>query len=145
MKRKDFIESVRRELMQRRASLLDDVSGDESLLDALGIDTQKGDSVDQATSSLAGEITAQLAGVEFREIANIDRALCRIEDKTYGICEGCRKNIPIARLKAIPHAIFCVDCKRLAEEHDTDDGSSPDWSTILGSEDSIPDSDTSVS
>ncbi|QEG24560.1 TraR/DksA family transcriptional regulator [Mariniblastus fucicola] len=145
MKRKEFIETVRRQLIQRRAELLDDVSGDESLLNSLHISSEPGDSADHATDNVAGEISAQLADVEFREIANIDNALCRISDQTYGICEGCRKNIPLNRLRAILHASFCIGCKRLAEEHDIESGSDTDWSAILGTDGSFSGPDASVS
>ena len=136
---------MQQQLIKRRADLLDEISGDESLLNSLGASSERGDSADLASGNTAGEISAQLAGVEFKEIANIDRALCRMSDKTYGICEGCNKNIPMARLEAVPHASFCIDCKRLAEEHGADDGSVPDWSAILGQEDSMVDPDASVS
>jgi RNA polymerase-binding transcription factor DksA len=46
-----------------------------------------------------------------QHLANeIVAALRRIEDGTYGVCAGCGKNIPRARLKAVPYALFCVTC-----------------------------------
>jgi len=135
---------MRQRLIERRAALMEDVTGSESLLDGLKINTQTGDSADQATNSLNGEISAQLADVEFRGIANIDKALRQVADGSYGICEGCRKNIPMKRLEAIPHASFCIDCKRLAEEHDMD-GEPIDWSAIHGFDIPLSDSDASVS
>jgi len=145
VKRKDFIETVRRQLMQRRAVLLDDMSGEDGLLNSLSINSEPGDSADLAAESLAGEISASLADVEFHEIANIDKALCRINDKTYGKCEGCKKNIPMARLEAIPHACFCIDCKRLSEEHDIEDGSTAEWAAIFDIASSSTNPDASIS
>lgn len=132
------------QLLDRRNELVDGVSGEGNLLSGLGISSEPGDSVDQASDSLEGEISAQLADVEFREIANIDEALRRMNDKTYGVCEACRKNIPVKRLEAIPHASFCIDCKRLTEQHEVDEGSAPNWSVILGFEEPA-DPDVSVS
>jgi DnaK suppressor protein len=41
----------------------------------------------------------------------IRRALTRIEEGTYGICQGCGEDIPIARLRARPVTDHCFDCK----------------------------------
>lgn len=145
MKRKDFIETVRRQLLQRRAEMLDDVSGENSLLNSLSVSSESGDSADLAADNLAGEISAQLAGVEFREIAKIDKAIRRINDNAYGICEGCKKNIPLARLEAIPHACFCIDCKRISEEHNIEEGSEVNWATIFDTVNPTTNPDASVS
>ena len=131
VKRKDFIENVRCQLTQRRTELFDGVSGENSLLNSLSAKSESGDSADLAANSLTGEISARLADVEFREIAKIDKALRRINDNCYGVCEGCKKNIPLARLEAIPHASFCVDCKRISEEHGIEEGSESDWAAIF--------------
>jgi DnaK suppressor protein len=48
-------------------------------------------------------------------IDQITRALRRLEDGTYGSCERCGKPIDAARLKALPHALLCMDCKRREE------------------------------
>ncbi|HPO82379.1 MAG TPA: TraR/DksA C4-type zinc finger protein [bacterium] len=49
-------------------------------------------------------------------LKQIDAALKRIEDGTYGICEVCKKPIGEKRLKAIPYATMCVHCKSLKEK-----------------------------
>lgn len=49
------------------------------------------------------------------ELIDIDRALDRIADGTYGICEACGKPIGDARLEAIPTARFCVEDQARAE------------------------------
>jgi RNA polymerase-binding protein DksA len=45
--------------------------------------------------------------------ADVDRALARIENGTYGKCERCGQDIPFERLEAIPTASLCVTCKQL--------------------------------
>ena len=40
----------------------------------------------------------------------VDAALDRLKDGTFGICENCGKPIPIARLKALPWTTLCIDC-----------------------------------
>ena len=44
-------------------------------------------------------------------VDDIDRALEKIADNTYGICERCGQPIARARLKALPQAALCVACK----------------------------------
>ncbi|BDZ53914.1 TraR/DksA family transcriptional regulator [Agromyces marinus] len=56
--------------------------------------------------------TAVLHDVE-HELDDIDRALARIDDGTYGICERCGSKITVARLEARPTATLCIDCARL--------------------------------
>ena len=49
------------------------------------------------------------------ELGDIDAALARIRDGSYGICTDCSCAIPSARLKAYPTAKRCIDCQTLAE------------------------------
>ena len=48
-------------------------------------------------------------------LAQVERALARMANGTYGLCERCREQIDFARLKAIPHAPLCMTCQRFAE------------------------------
>ena len=48
-------------------------------------------------------------------IDQVDRALSRIDDGTYGSCERCGRPIDAARLKALPRTLLCQDCKRREE------------------------------
>jgi DnaK suppressor protein len=45
-------------------------------------------------------------------IADIDRAVAKIDDGSYGICDVCGRDIGAARLEALPAASRCVDCAR---------------------------------
>jgi RNA polymerase-binding transcription factor len=47
-------------------------------------------------------------------VADTPRALHRMEQGTYGVCEACGKNIPLGRLRNLPHARFWVHCQRRA-------------------------------
>jgi DnaK suppressor protein len=46
------------------------------------------------------------------KVDSIHRALRRIAEGTYGICQRCGKRIDRARLEIIPHAALCVECAR---------------------------------
>lgn len=52
---------------------------------------------------------------ELRNLKNIDNALKRIHDKTYGVCNYCGEDISSTRLKAVPYTEFCINCKRNEE------------------------------
>ncbi len=45
----------------------------------------------------------------------VEHALRRIESGSYGVCESCGKPIEAARIKALPYASLCIDCKRREE------------------------------
>ena len=49
------------------------------------------------------------------ELADVEHALHRLDDGTYGTCEACGKPIGDDRLEAMPAARFCVDDQQLAE------------------------------
>ena len=74
-----------------------------------------GDAADQAFEAGSDEINSQLAELESRELAQIERALGKLRQGTYGVCEGCQKKIPVARLNALPFSITCVECQREME------------------------------
>ncbi|MFG2792026.1 TraR/DksA family transcriptional regulator [Streptomyces sp. NPDC048419] len=49
-----------------------------------------------------------------RVLKEIDDAFARIEDDTYGTCQGCAKPIPAERLEILPYTRHCVPCRRHA-------------------------------
>jgi DnaK suppressor protein len=56
-------------------------------------------------------IVARLHAVH-RLIADSEQALARIDDGTYGTCQRCSREIPLARLEVVPHARYCVTCQQ---------------------------------
>jgi RNA polymerase-binding transcription factor DksA len=51
------------------------------------------------------------------ELNDVEHALSRLDEGTYGLCEACSQPIGDARLEAIPTARFCVDDQAAAEGH----------------------------
>jgi DnaK suppressor protein len=70
---------------------------------------------DTATATLDREIDYTLEENSTRVLSEIDAALRRIEDGTYGTCANCGREIATERLEAYPWASLCIDCKRQAE------------------------------
>ena len=62
------------------------------------------------------ELTLSLLGSEKDALDQVDRALKRIEDGSFGQCEECGMKIPKSRLEAIPYAAQCVRCASQQED-----------------------------
>jgi DnaK suppressor protein len=75
------------------------------------------DDMDLASAEFAQGLELQLLDREKHLLDEIQSAVRRIEDGTYGICEGCGVQIPPKRLAAQPTATLCVQCKE-DEERD---------------------------
>ncbi|MEA3055321.1 MAG: hypothetical protein QOD30_753 [Actinomycetota bacterium] len=63
------------------------------------------------TMNVERERDLALSAQAMEAVAEIDRALEKLADGTYGICERCGQQIPKERLRAIPWAALCVQCK----------------------------------
>ncbi len=70
---------------------------------------------DVATDMYDREFTLGLAANDRELLYQVNEALQRIEDGTYGLCASCKKPIPATRLKAIPHAQTCLKCQEQRE------------------------------
>ena len=66
---------------------------------------------DDGASQLSKEEASQLAQRQYKFIQNLEAALIRIENKTYGICRETGKLIPKERLRLVPHATLSVEAK----------------------------------
>jgi DnaK suppressor protein len=102
--------------MGRRDELRKRLGGElKDLRNYKAADSSSGDSADLAFDSGSEEVASQLAELESRELTQIERALIRLKQGSYGLCEGCHKRIPVARLNALPFSSTCVDCQREVE------------------------------
>jgi RNA polymerase-binding transcription factor DksA len=115
------LDEARRRLDEEQARLeevragFDDLhaeSEEESLSELSSLDQHQAD-VGTETFNRERDLSI-LENVE-AELADIEHALRRIDDGTYGTCEACGKPIGDARLEAMPAARFCVDDQATAE------------------------------
>ena len=67
--------------------------------------------LEEGASALSKEESSQLAARQYKFIQNLEAALVRIENKTYGICRQTGKLIPKERLRLVPHATLSVESK----------------------------------
>jgi RNA polymerase-binding protein DksA len=70
---------------------------------------------DMASVTFDRELDQGLEEGAQQTLAQIDRALAKIDDGTYGICERCGKPIGEERLRARPWATLCIDDQRLTD------------------------------
>lgn len=115
MARKDAILRLHKHLLARRESLCKSLKLEIEDLSELP-DWATGDSADAASDAAHHAVSSQIAELESRELIKIERALQQICRGKYGICEGCEKKIPLARLNALPYTTLCVTCQRDEEE-----------------------------
>ena len=121
MARQDALLRLHKSLLARRDHLRKKLSEELSQMSSSGT----GDSADVAFESGSDEMNSQLAEFDARELTQIERALARLKQGTYGVCEGCQKKIPVGRLNALPYATHCVECQREMERY-------PDWADRRG-------------
>ena len=108
----------REKLLALRASLLGDMTHmeDDFLQDhakTISIPTDKEEIGSVASDQ---ELTLTLLGSDEDILDQIEAAIKRIEEGSYGRCEACGEQIPKTRLDAIPYAAQCVQCASQQEE-----------------------------
>ncbi len=71
---------------------------------------------DQGTDDFDRTISLEVTSKEYALLKQIDRALEKIEEKTYGICDITGEDIPIPRLEAVPYAVMTVKAQEKFEK-----------------------------
>lgn len=115
--KKSDIEKFKKRLLEMRAqytNLVRHVSEEVK-----STDESKGYSqhqADEGTDDFDRSISLQVSGEEFKILRQIDRALEKIEENTYGICDITNEEISLARLEAIPYATMTVKAQEMLEK-----------------------------
>lgn len=117
------IEYFKQLLLIKRAELLGDVSSMEaealrnSRMDATGdLSSMPIHMADIGSDNFEQEFSLGLVDGERKLLREIHDALLRINEGTYGICEGTGQAIPLARLEASPWARYCIQYQELVEK-----------------------------
>ncbi len=111
---KEQIEIFKEELLKRKKQLLGATSSSQTLIKEL-LEETSSDEADYAEMSSDSFNMNQVRKKQLEEIIEIDTALEKIRNNTYGICDMCGDEIGIRRLKAKPYARFCVICRPIYE------------------------------
>lgn len=117
------IEICKEKLLKLRAEYLKEVQemGKESLHNSLrdvsgNLSGYSQHMAETAADSFEREKNIKLLSSVTHIVQEINNALHKMEDGSYGICENCGKEISFMRLKALPYAQFCIDCKKDMEK-----------------------------
>jgi DnaK suppressor protein len=79
------------------------------------------DVADQSVQDVNQEIEYRLSERASQVVADIDQALLRIDEGSYGVCARCGKEIPERRLDALPTARYDAECQSLIEQNTGED------------------------
>jgi len=113
---KQLLLEKRKEIL-RNVNEFEDEALKKSRLDATGdLSSMPIHMADLGTDNYEQEFALGLMDSERKLLREIDNSLVRIEEGTYGICEGTGKPIPKARLEAQPWARYCVEYARMLEQ-----------------------------
>ncbi len=117
----DRLEYYRGILTKQLRQHAEQVRGNQqAALDMIADDGVK-DSVDMSLQDVNQELQLRLGERESQAVADIDQALLRIDEGSYGICQSCGKPIDERRLEAVPTARYDAACQtRLEEEQGLD-------------------------
>ena len=115
---KEFVEKQRERLEGLRAELARMVEGleedQQDLAESEG-DMTENDSGDMSQSLFTREMDATVEQTMEKRLESVDRALQKIEEGTYGICDDTGEPIPRGRLEAMPEAVYTVEAQQRRE------------------------------
>lgn len=113
----DQQEEFRKTLTAKREHLIDEAK--RTLTTEMSIDAaERMDEVDQASSEYMQSFSFRLRGRERYLMGKIEKALKKIDDGEFGLCEECEEPISLKRLQARPEAQLCIQCKEAQEKEE---------------------------
>lgn len=110
----DETKSLQQALIEQRRRILNEVAESEAELEYIHAEREP-ELVERGQEACREQLFERLDERGQREIEEIDVALARIADGTYGTCLDCDGPIGIARLNARPAASLCIGCARSRE------------------------------
>ena len=107
----EFEEEMRKSLLSLKQELLDNINSQSNSFHSLFSSADPKDDVDIASDEIDRKMLESMSSQEADKLTSIEAALSRLDAKRFGICLQCGKKIPEGRLRAIPYAVFCIDCQ----------------------------------
>jgi DnaK suppressor protein len=109
----ELLESMKVELLQKKEALTKSVANE---LEGMASSARHmSDIADAGGDANEEERSFRLLEIGNAELSQVNAALEQISAGTYGVCVSCKNAVNIERLKALPFATQCIDCKRLEE------------------------------
>lgn len=111
----EFVRELKKALLEKRDQIRGNINLE--LNDLKGAEGHHlADMEDLASDTLDESTAYHIIEIEQAELAQIEKALGLIEEGEYGKCEECGASISLERLRALPFATTCVECKRDQEK-----------------------------
>ena len=112
---KEELEYFKQKLLDRKEQILKNIKEAKDEINQLK-NSEASDEADFATITSDASIEELISEKQQKELEEIDYALKKIEEGTYGICEMCEEEISIERLKVKPQARYCIVCREIVEK-----------------------------
>jgi RNA polymerase-binding protein DksA len=108
---KEFIDEMEAALSKLKAEIVDNlIVANKDFKEIMeGMDPK--DLADIASDDIDRKMIEAIGSQELKRLKLIDSAITRIKQDKYGHCIKCGRRIPQDRLKAIPYALMCIECK----------------------------------
>jgi DnaK suppressor protein len=87
----------------------------ETQSEATGENVYRDHMADQGSATFEREMDMTFLENERDELERVKNAIARLDAGTYGVCQRCGDDIPLARLEAVPTASLCIQCKEAEE------------------------------
>lgn len=113
------IDRLRDDMLQRHRELRESIAG---TLESGGNERNAAlagavrDEADESVADLLVDMNLAEIDRELTELRELDAALQRIREDTYGVCQNCGRDIQVERLEAYPTAALCIDCQQELEQ-----------------------------
>lgn len=115
--KKDLLEKLKEKMLAKKEELETAISNRNAEVSELNSDSEPGDEIDAASFAVDGYLLNQLGARDAELLNQINSALNRMNQGTYGICLDCGQPISEPRLNYIPWAACCVDCQARQDRH----------------------------
>lgn len=103
MPSKTFIKKITEKLIKEKQEIT------ERVRNQADIDTD-GDETDEIQANMLMELQKHLNSRDKIKLSQINEALSKIENHSYGVCQDCEENIPEKRLSINPYFTLCISC-----------------------------------
>jgi len=112
---KAFLKKMKEHLLEERKKLLASLADQSEDMRGLIKTVDSGDEADVAADVIDRTLLTALGTQDANRLQQIDNALDRINQGTYGRCVKCGKEIPEERLEVLPYALMCISCASAQE------------------------------
>lgn len=110
-----FEKEMEQVLQKKRSDILEKMAKSNEDFKAIAEQMGAKDSIDMSVEALAFKKMEAINQHDAAILKSVDYAIIRIHEGRYGMCLQCGCKIPEERLRALPYAVLCIDCKSKEE------------------------------